>query len=435
MMALDLPFPGRLRLDLMTQIAPSARDLVERIVAAAARHGAVFAVGGAVRDLILGRSVVDIDLVTEADAIAIMAEALPDSHPTTHDRFRTASIDAGDIWIDVATTRRETYARPGALPDVEAADIEADLGRRDFTMNAIALRLDGEAALLDPYKGLADIDGKVVRVLHHASFIDDPTRIFRAARYATRLGFALEAHTLDLLRGSAAHIAAVGGERLRRELELMIQEPCAGNAFEMCAREGILAATHSALSWDAGRSVALARPVPDDIARTAYAFALLSVGASASEADSIVERLKLTRQQATAVRGLASIGDIAPMLRRPDVKPSGVVVLLDRFPTAAILAFSAATDDAVAGQLALRYVDEWRHIKPLLNGDDIIEIGVPSGPQVHRGLQLIRAARLDGWASDRDDERALAMRFAKSIRDSNTTTDEHRSMDVSFRDN
>ena len=112
----------------------------------------------------------------------------------------------------------------------------------------------------------------------------------------------------------------------------------------------------------------------------------------------------------------------AEMLRRPDVKPSGVVTLLERYPTASVAAFAMTTGNTVARQLALRYLEEWRHTRPLLSGRDLEALGVPAGPQIARGLQLIRAARLDGWADDRGDERALAARFAKSIRDSAAMT-------------
>jgi hypothetical protein len=108
----------------------------------------------------------------------------------------------------------------------------------------------------------------------------------------------------------------------------------------------------------------------------------------------------------------------AAMLRRPQAKPSGVVMLLDRYPAASVAAFAFTAPDEIAAGVALRYLGDWRHVKPLLRGDDLIALGVPEGPQVQKGLQLIRASRLDGWSGDEGDERALALRFVKSIRDS-----------------
>ncbi len=409
--------PAQLRRDLLAQLPATTRDAIERIVAAAAPHCAVYAVAGAVRDLLLDRKMTDLDLVMECDAPSILHAALPDTKLTVHARFRTASAIVGGTRIDAATARSEAYARPGALPRIAPAGIEADLHRRDFAMNAIALRLSGEGALLDPCDGLADIAARRIRVLHDASFQDDATRMFRALRYAARLGFTLEPHTATVLTRDLAYIGAIGGERLRRELELILGEATGGSALEAAVRYAALQQIHAALSWDRARSTALADPVPNRVPALPYGFALLSANASPAEASAIVARLKLKRSEAEAVTGTASMQSVAAMLRRPDAKPSGVVVLLDRFPLAAVAARAAIESDPIARQLALRYLAEWRNVRPILRGDELIEMGVPAGPQVQRGLQLVRAARLDGWATDRDDERALVLRFAKSIRD------------------
>jgi tRNA nucleotidyltransferase (CCA-adding enzyme) len=376
----------------------------------------VYAVGGAVRDLLLGAAAVDIDLAVEGDAVDLARRAFPGAKITAHARFGTASVVAAGARIDLASTRSETYARPGALPKVAPGSIEDDLRRRDFSMNAMALRLSGAATLADPCGGADDIAARLVRVLHDRSFADDATRIFRALRYAARLGFSLEAQTAALLRDGTGHIAAVGGERLRREIELMIEEPAAGPALEACQATGALRAVHPALLWDETNTRALG--AEHGAPRVAYGFALLAARASSDAAEAICERLKLKRDEAAAVRGIAAMRGVEKMLRRPHAKPSGVVVLLDRFPAAAVAGFAATAADAIARQMALRYLDEWRHVKPMLSGRDLREMGVPAGPQVQKGLQLIRAARLDGWATDRGDEHALILRFAKSIRDS-----------------
>jgi tRNA nucleotidyltransferase (CCA-adding enzyme) len=410
--------PASLRRDLLHQLPGEAAAAVERIVGAASPTGAVYTVGGAVRDLLLSRPIVDIDLVTESDAPSVVALALPGTRVTAHARFRTASFTAGGVRIDVATARSETYARPGALPRISAAAIEIDLRRRDFGMNAVALRLSGPPVILDPCGGVADIHAARVRALHDASFQDDATRIFRALRYAARLTFTLESHTAGILSRDLRYIDAIGGERLRREMGLILAEPKGGDALEAAQRFGALERAHPALSWDKETSDALASPVPKRIALLPYGFALLAANASLEEAALIATRLKLKQDEVAAVSGIASMRQVTAMLRRPDAKPSGIVLLLDRFPLAAVAARAAVERDPIARQLALRYLEEWRSVKPLLHGDELIEMGVPAGPQVQRGLQLLRAARLDAWATDRDDERALVLRFAKSIRDS-----------------
>jgi tRNA nucleotidyltransferase (CCA-adding enzyme) len=404
-----------MRTRLLRSLPAGARAAVRAIVSAQAA-GAVYAVGGSVRDLILGRQIVDLDLAVECDAAALVRRALPGAKITAHARFGTASVTVDGVRIDVATARRETYDRPGALPKVAPASIVEDLHRRDFSMNAIALRLDGRATLLDPCGGVADIAAHRVRVLHDGSLRDDATRIFRAFRYAARLGFSLDAHTAALLRDGIAHVAAIGGERLRRELELLLGETTAGAALEACARAGALLAVHPALRWDSERGAALASDATADIPRIPYGFALLVAGGTPAEAAAVTLRLKLKRAEAAAVGGVTAMATVATMLKRRHAKPSGVVMLLDRYPLASVAAFAATADGAIARQLVLRYLAEWRQVKPLLSGRDLQEFGVPNGPQVQRGLQLIRAARLDGWANSRDDERALARRFVKSIR-------------------
>ena len=275
--------PEQLRRDLLAQLPATTRHALERIVAAAAPRGAVYAVAGAVRDLLLDRKMVDLDLVMECDAPTILRAALPDAKPTVHARFRTASVIVGGTRIDAATARSETYARPGALPRITAADIDADLRRRDFAMNAIAVRLSGEAELLDPCGGIADIAARCIGVLHDASFQDDATRIFRALRYAARLDFTIEPHTVDLIARDRAHIASIGGERLRRELELILGEATGGAALTEAAQRGALAHIHQGLSWDHERTTALANPVAARTPMLPYGFALLAANAPSDE--------------------------------------------------------------------------------------------------------------------------------------------------------
>lgn len=401
-------------------ISGEARAAIERVVAVS--RGAVYVAGGVVRDLCLGRPVVDIDLVTEEDAIDVVARAVPGLRVTLHQQFRTARFSAGGTRIDVATARAETYTRPGALPSVTTpATIDEDLRRRDFSINATALRLSGEALLLDPCGGKRDLDGRLVRVLHERSFVDDPTRIYRALRYAARLGFDREPVTAEWLRLALPHVVALSGARIRHEIELMLVDTPSGLALEQAQEAGALAAVHRDLAWGEANSDGLLRSGELAVSLLPFGFAMLAGGAQAHDAEAIVTRLRLKRAEAEAVRGVAAMSQAAAMLRRPQAKPSGVVVLLDRYPAAAVAAFAFRTTDQIAAGVARRYLAEWRQVRPLLRGDDLIALGVPEGPQVQKGLQLIRASRLDGWSGDEGDERALALRFAKSIRDSAAT--------------
>lgn len=412
--------PELLRGSLLAGLPLEARVAVERLISGGGA-APVYAVGGTVRDLLLGRPLVDVDLAIEGDAIDAVRAAFPSARLTTHSRFRTARLTGDGVRIDVATARSETYARPGALPKVAPAGIETDLRRRDFTVNAIALRLNGDVSLVDPCGGIDDLRARRIRVLHDASFRDDATRIFRAFRYAARLGFTIDPHTRALIAAGATHVARIGGERLRRELELLFEEQTGVTALSACDAAGALHAIHPALQWTSDASSAFSDRDIQPKARLGEGvrsgFALLAAAASPEDATGIVARLKLKRDEAAAVIGIASLRNAAATLARPGAKPSGVVVLLDRYPPASVAAFAAMHSDVIAGRLAGRYLAEWRNVKPALNGRDLLEMGVPEGPRISQGLQLLRAARLDGWALDRDDERALAMRYVKSIRD------------------
>ena len=199
-------------------------DCGRRLLEAAAEMRGVYLVGGAVRDLLLGRAPSELDVVVEGD-VARLAGALGDSS-TVHERFGTATVRDGDCRWDLAAARAEEYARPGALPDVRAAAITTDLRRRDVTVNAIALDL-GSGELRAADHALDDLAGGRLRVLHDASFRDDPTRLWRIARYAARLGFTLEPHTAKLAAEAVAAGVAerVSGARIGNELRLALTEP------------------------------------------------------------------------------------------------------------------------------------------------------------------------------------------------------------------
>jgi tRNA nucleotidyltransferase (CCA-adding enzyme) len=197
----------------------------------------VYLVGGAVRDLLLGRGRADIDLVVEGDAAAL-AERLG-AEVTSHDRFGTAKVKLNGHEIDIAGARSESYPRPGALPVITGgADLAGDLRRRDFTINAMAIPLRGEPHLIDPHGGEADLAARQLRVLHDGSFVDDPTRALRAARYASRFGFELEERTAGLI--CRADLGTVSADRREAELLRLADEERAASGFALLAEWGLL---------------------------------------------------------------------------------------------------------------------------------------------------------------------------------------------------
>src|SRR5215218_7763484 len=244
----------------LLRAAPGA----EIVLAAVAQEPRAYVVGGAVRDALLGRVPRELDLVVEGDAVAVARRAAErvGGALTVHDRFGTATVLADGYAFDFAAARRERYAAPGALPEVElGASIEEDLARRDFTVNAIAVAVvDGRVASVPHAE--ADLRAGLLRVLHDASFADDPTRLLRLARYSARLGFEAEPHTAAL--AAAAGFDGVSGERLGAELRLLLQEPQPA-ALEALARHA--PALLPGLAPDPGRTAAVLAAAPPDARR------------------------------------------------------------------------------------------------------------------------------------------------------------------------
>jgi tRNA nucleotidyltransferase (CCA-adding enzyme) len=296
-----------------------------------------------------------------------------------------------------------------------AASIHTDLGRRDFTINALAVRVDGShlGELIDDFHGRADLESRVVRVLHPRSFVDDPTRIFRAWRYAYRLGFDLAGDTQVLIPDALVVIAALSGERVRHELELVFREPAAAAILARLHELGVLRAVHPALQWGPAetRRAAVLSEVPAQpwrLARTtardpipAY-LALLLDGAAPADLGRALARLDVTREMYADVPAALALKVSA---WPPDIPASEVVRQLDRLSEAAIVAAFVLREEA--RPILDRYLAHWRFVRPELTGDDLLALDLPPGPQFKRILWELRAGRLDGTLTDRAGELAL----------------------------
>ena len=357
------------------------------------RH--VWAVGGAVRDLLLGGVPSDLDLVVEGDAVAVArrAAARLGGEVLVHERFGTATVRGAAAVFDLAGARRESYPRPGALPVVElGAALADDLARRDFTVNTLALRLaDGELRGVPAARG--DLEARVLRVLHDGSFRDDPTRLLRLARYAARLGFAVEPRTAELAGAAVAGgaLATVSGERLGAELRLLAREPQPA-ALAALKRFGLGAALLPGFAVDPERvERALAICPPD--ARVDVVALAAATGAVPPER---WRELAFPAAEAAALRAAGALGPLTTD------RPSEVDAVLRRLPLeAAVLA-------AVDSEAARDWLARGRHLRTAITGDDLLAAG-RSGPAVGRGLAAARAALLDGTAPDREAQLAAAL--------------------------
>jgi tRNA nucleotidyltransferase (CCA-adding enzyme) len=416
------------------RLPPPVRQVLELVRRLAGTQGArVFLAGGTVRDALLETPGArrDVDVAVEGDGLAL-ARALahelgPSSALIEHARFLTASVTVEGVGrIDVATARSERYEAPGALPRVLPATIGQDLARRDFTVNALAVELaSGGFGLLDLHGGRADLARRRIRVLHPLSFVEDPTRVFRAARYATRLGFALDAWTADVqalaLRRPA--YAALSGPRLVAEIELVLGDarPAvtlrrlgAAGAFRLLdpryrftrASAAAVAALPSTLEWV--RACGLrAAPVelavlavlagqPLDVARAALA----RLGFSGDPLARLRRALETT---ADTLRALAAA-------RRPSERAR---LLRDRAEVE--LAWLALAGPATARAAVAWFIERGRAVRPALSGDDVQALGVPRGADLARLLGALRDARLDGVVADGEAEAAYVRDWLRDL--------------------
>ncbi len=303
----------------------------------------LYLVGGSVRDLLLGRPSLDFDLVVEGDAIGL-AKALSAHYGgqvVAYGRFGTAKWcppDQSDS-LDLVSARTEYYERPTAMPTVESGSIKLDLHRRDFTINTLALRLDGRhyGELYDYWGGLDDLRQGVIRVLHSLSFIDDPTRLLRAVRFEQRFGFRIAARTLQLMEEAQPHLKQVSGERLRHELDLILSEAQAPAMLSRLNALGILTAIHPALPWNDEISAHLPGKLspetsaawdlasnPADLStQVEAAYLVWLAGLNEASALQVSERLRFQNNLAKAL--LAAIDLLPDLPSLADASPSRVV--------------------------------------------------------------------------------------------------------------
>ena len=304
--------------DLQLESLARLRPVLDAVAAVAGERG-VYLVGGTVRDILLGEPGFDVDLAVEGDGQAF-AQALAQElggRVQPHDAFGTAVVEYGDgEHVDVVTARRERYDAPVVLPTVEPSTIEDDLFRRDFAINAMAVGLTGETAgrLVDPFEGRRDLDARTIRVLHDGSFVDDPTRIFRALRYASRYGFELDQHTAQLAREAieAGLVGQLSPARLRDEPVLLLDEPRADRSIALLAELGADRAIHRDFSADEAARTLFERVqgLRDryGLGIPSWRLALAALARGVAEPRAWLDGLKLRRQDARAIEAAVNAG-------------------------------------------------------------------------------------------------------------------------------
>lgn len=395
-------------------LSAEVRTLLSQLVSVAERSGhPLYLVGGTVRDMLLGQPPGDLDLVVEGDVPALAREAAKEvgGQVLAHSQFGTATLKLGDIRIDLATARTETYARPGALPQVRAGTLQDDLVRRDFTINAMAVALSGvdRGLLVDPFGGQHDLKDGLVRVLHDRSFVDDPTRILRGIRYEQRLGFRFEEGTLHLLQDALDRrcLSTVTGDRLRHELEKMLEEPEPLKTLLRARELGVFVGLYPALRDAPYLSKLEDKRVDDPLVY----LAVLAYGLDPRYRAGFVFRLNMPLRWEKVVNDTLTLRSMEPDLADAEMSPLELCHKLDPLSEASLQAALLVMDDGPAKANLARYVNELRYVKPLLNGDDLLLLGIPEGPMIGEALEMLRLARLEGRARTRRDEVALVREF------------------------
>jgi tRNA nucleotidyltransferase (CCA-adding enzyme) len=356
-------------------------------------HGGVHLVGGAVRDLLLGRAPREIDLVVEGDVDA--AAARLGGAITAHDRFGTARVEAGVCRYDLARARRESYARPGALPDVEPASLREDLRRRDVTVNAMALGLDDGAFHAVP-GALDDLRAGVLRVMHDRSFEDDPTRLWRVARYAARLGFGVDPHTRSL--AGQADPSTVSGERLGAELRLALREPDPTAALRI-AHDLNAALLPEGFDPEPARLPEALELLPPDGRQDLVTLAAATAGMDARALLRWLDAMGFTAAERDTVAAASRYSTGAPLRAA-------------RTPAEIARAARGAPVEAAAlagGENARRWLEDLRHVRLEITGDDLLAAGVPQGPEVGERLRRALDRKLEGEAVGREAELRAAL--------------------------
>lgn len=398
----------------------------------------VYAVGGFVRDLLLNNPNHDIDLVVEGNGIAyarLLAKEL-NGRVREHQEFLTAVVifeqpDGGERHIDVATARLEYYEYPAALPTVELSSLKMDLFRRDFTVNALAIRLEQGhfGKLVDFFGGQRDINDKLIRVLHTLSFVEDPTRCLRAVRFEQRYGFKLGTGAEKLIKNALQLnlIDRLSGSRLFHELCLIFEENDPLRCLVRLDTLGILGAIHPQLSLNAPKIAIMSslkemldwyrilyfddKPNPTCV----YIFGICR-NLTYYEATAIFDRLGIPKKQKNDLLHLRErIRAVHPKVeawQRENGKISALYYLLHNIPLDGLLYMMGRTNSDEVRKNLSRYITQWRREKVDITGDDLLSMGLPPGPLFGKIMRQVLTAKLDGTATSRDSQRILALALA-----------------------
>jgi tRNA nucleotidyltransferase (CCA-adding enzyme) len=374
----------------------------------------LYLVGGGVRDLMLNRPNLDLDLVAEGDAGAAirLGKALQQKDPQIKlqifEKYQTIAIRwVDDLAVDIATARTETYEKPGVNPNVEHASLQQDLYRRDFTINAMAIALNGSCPgqLIDHFGGKQDLETRIVRAIHPNSFIEDPTRIFRSIRFATRLNFSLAAQTEQFIRRSVKNGLhdGIGGDRLKTEVIYILKAPYWLSALEKLADLDALRCIHSGLKLTdlLKKQLKMLDDAANKLTNLKVASWQLRFERLLLDADlTILEKFYLEAQALERIRLTHENLSILEKLSEQDLDIRALHQLCQKLSNEVCLLLGSAVSPSVQTSL-YAYLERRMQLVPLLNGNDLQTLGFKPGPQLREMLAALFTEQLVGNLIDR----------------------------------
>ena len=412
--------------DLIAVRIPAAQLETSRLVARAAEQAGTepYLVGGAVRDALLGlKPTGDLDIALVGADAATFAQIARTTggRISKSSQFNTARLEIGDRAVDLAMARAETYPQPGSLPVVRRGTLAEDMARRDFSVNAMAVSLgeDCWGNLSDPHGGRDDLRKANLRTLHEGSFSDDATRILRAARYAARLSFSLDDNTLRSLDRSIEFLSTISAARIRNEIErIFLEAYTAATTLRTLDGWGALSGIHSALVFDHAAWLRFGQESGglSSESTVTVGFAVMGAGLRVSDAEGVAALLGLGSLSRRALVESAEISGRLSETNSVEMSNSQLTDLLDPYHRHSVAGCALASTGEVSRRVG-QYLSDLRDMRPDLNGSDLVNIGVPHGPEVGRILRILRAAKLDGLVRTRDDECTMVMRIMETLTD------------------
>jgi tRNA nucleotidyltransferase (CCA-adding enzyme) len=390
--------------------------LVKDISGQAIKQGQrIYLVGGVVRDMLLGYPNFDLDLVVEGNAVELAQQVAETSKAKllAHHRFGTAKLKYENFTLDLATARKETYAKPGALPAVTPGTLKNDLIRRDFSINAMAISLAANdyGELVDPHQGKNDLEHRLIRILHPGSFSDDATRILRAVRYEQRLCFELESQTAELLKRDIPMLDTISDDRIRHELELIFKEKQPEFVINRLAELGVLQRISPFLKGDGWivEKFDKARRLKKPTQLPSLYFCLFIYSFNERGIEQFLARLNIPAKLSRAMRDTLRLKTSLPLLDKLSLKPSEIYYLLREYEPLAIQANALASEPSMAHHHLQLFLTKLRYVRTSLDGEELKRLGISSGPEMGKVLQILHKAKLDGEVRTKADEKKLAL--------------------------